>query len=337
MRAVLVGLTAVVLMLAAPVPGSAQDEVTPGTEGVPFLLLPVGAKAVSLGRAVTALDGPESVWWNPAGLASVTEGRVVLVRGEELAGEATAITGLLPRAGIGVVGLSYQLNDFGTQEYRDASGNVLGTVSFRYHVAVLSAATDLASPLLLGFNLKLIRQRVSCRGQCNAGVTATTPAFDAGLMARSVFGLPLRVGASLVHAGPRVQVINEEQSDPLPTRMRVGVAYDVLRHFVPHEDIHAFVTVELESRWSDLKNAVGDGEWPSSPATYIGAEVGAGVEQALVVRAGYAFGADLQVDGAGVGVALRYDRFELGIGKSLAQTGLIGETEPVHLTLGVVF
>jgi hypothetical protein len=36
-------------------------------------------------------------------------------------------------------------------------------------------------------------------------------------------------------------------------------------------------------------------------------------------------------------VGLRYDSFELGIGKSLASTGLNGETEPVHLTLGYVF
>ena len=223
---------------------------------------------------------------------------------------------------------SYQLTDLGEIEFRDDQGAFLGTISFRNHLGVISAAADVVEGLALGLNLKLIQQRVSCRGQCDdQGVTSTTYALDAGVQWQDVFGLPLRIGAMVAHAGPRVQVINEGQSDPLPTRIRVGAAYDVLRHVFEDEPVRALLVLEVEDRWRN----------PGRPAKYIGLEAGAGVEQSLVVRAGYVFGADLQVDGAGVGVALRYDRFELGLGKSLASSPLVGESEPVHLTLGVLF
>ncbi len=316
------------VLMPAPLRAQDEEDVSSASEGALFLLLPVGARGIALGRAMTALDGPESVWWNPAGLGTVTEGRALLLRGEDISGQATGVSFLFPRPNLGVVGLSYQLTDVADVELRDNNGNVLGNVSFRDHLGILSVASEVVSAVSLGVNLKLVQQRITCRGQCNdAGVTATTYSVDAGLQWRDVAGLPLRLGAAIVHAGPSIQFINAEQSDPQPTRLRVGAAYDVLRHFVDDPLLHALISVELEERWRD----------PGSPATYVGAEVGAGGEQSLVVRAGYVFGAELQVDGAGVGVGLRYDSFELGIGKSLASTGLNGETEPVHLTLGYVF
>jgi hypothetical protein len=324
------GLAAIQLLGSTPLLAAAQDgdDVSTGSEGAAFLLLPVGAKGVSLGRAVTALSGPESVWWNPAGLAGLEESRVMLLRGEDLAGELTALSVLLPKRGLGILGVSYQLSDLGESLFTDRQGNVLGTIFVRNHVGVLSLASELVDALAVGVNLKLIQQRWTCRGQCpDGGVSSTTVALDAGFQWRDALGLPLRLAASLAHAGPRVQFINEGQADPLPTRVRVAAAYDVLSHFVEGGELRALVTVELEDRWRDL----------GSPATYVGAELGAGTTQALFVRAGYVFGAALQVDGAGVGVGLRYDRLELGIGKSLASTALSGEAEPVHVTLGFVF
>ena len=55
--------------MAAPV--AAQDDRGSSGEGALFLLLPVGAQAVSLGRAMTAVEGSEGAFWNPAGLAAV--------------------------------------------------------------------------------------------------------------------------------------------------------------------------------------------------------------------------------------------------------------------------
>jgi hypothetical protein len=83
----------------------------------------------------------------------------------------------------------------------------------------------------------------------------------------------------------------------------------------------------VEDRLSDL----GD------PAVYAATEVAVGANPAIALRAGYSWGAALQVDGAGVGVGVRYESFDLGISKSLASGGLAGQNEPIHFSLGFVF
>lgn len=314
-----VGLIAV---LAAGVEGQGTAQ-----EGGLFLLLPTGARGVAMGRAMTAMQGPETVWWNPAGIAWETDRRLQVHRGEDLAGDATSLTTQFVGEGLGVLSLSYQLTDVGDQIYTDEQQNELGVISHRNHVGVLSVASRLVGGLAAGINLKVIQQRFTCRGQCDPGVTATSVVVDAGVQWDHLFDLPLRFGAVVAHAGPRIQFFNEGQADPLPTRLRLAAAYDVARHFVDTPEIRAVVTVEREDRWRD----------GGSAATYIGTELGAGTDQALFVRAGYVFGGELQLDGAAVGVGIRYDRIDLGIAKSLATTTLAGESEPVQVTLGVLF
>lgn len=313
---------------AQEAPPPLEDDRASATEGALFLVLPLGAKGLALGRAVTALPGAESVWWNPAGVAALENSRVTVFRREDAVGEATAASLLFQREGLGVAGLSYQLLDVGDQDFRDQEGNVLGTISFRNHLAVLTAATGLGPSVLVGLNLKLIQSRYSCRGQCDdAGVTATTYALDGGIQLVGMGGLPLRIGAMIAHAGPNLQVQNEEQADPLPTRVRLAAAYEILGHIVETEDLRLDVAVELEDRWRDIDSP--------SPATYVGAEFAAGGEARLLLRAGYVFGAALQVDGAAVGLGVRYERLDLSIAKSLSTSSLTGESEPIQVTLGI--
>jgi len=323
-------LLALALLLVAGAPGAlAQEDDAPANEGALFLLLPVDPKAVGLGRAVTALPGPESVWWNPAGLGEVDENRFSAFRGEGLAGDATAASLLFSFEGVGTLGLSYQLLDAGSTDLTDEQGNVLGTFTFREHLGVLSLASQMGDHLSLGVNVKLVQDRFSCRGQCvDGGETGTTFAVDAGVQAMEIAGLPIRLGAVLAHAGPDLQIVNEAQADPLPTRIRAAVAYEALDFFVPSDELDVWVTVEVDDRWRD----------PGNPATYVGAEFEGGRgDQRLSLRAGYVFNGEAQVDGAAVGLGLRYERFEVGIAKSLATQTLTGETEPVHVSLGYVF
>jgi hypothetical protein len=296
------------------------------TEGAPFLLLPVGARAVAMGRAVTALAGPESVFWNPAGLAELTDSRLTLFRDETVAGETTAASGLFSRAGVGTIGLTYDLFDVGEQDVTDEQNNVLGTISTRNHLGIVSVATQFAHSLNVGFNFKVLQFRQACRGQClDPGVTATTYAIDAGVQMTHVVGLPLRLGAMVAHAGPKFQIKNEEQADPIPTRLRASAAYEVLGRQLPAADIHLSLAGEVEERWRD----------PGSPAVYLGSEFSGTVEDAvLLLRAGYVISNGEQVDGAAVGVGIRYSRFDLGLAKSLS-SNISDDTEPVHVTFGL--
>ena len=315
------------LALLLPASLSAQEDPT-STEGGLFLLLPVGAQSVSMGRAMTAMQGAESSFWNPAGLAAVDQSRAVVFRGDHAVGTATAISGLATRSGIGTLGISYLLLDIGDQDLTDGDGNVLGTVSVRNHLGVASVATRLFDKLDAGLSFKLVRFQLSCRGICpDAGTTANTYAIDAGIQTTPSRSFPLRIGAMVAHVGPRLQVLNADQADPLPARVRIAAAYDLMSSLVDSEEVQGWLTVELQDRLRD----------PGSISVYLGSEITAGAQDALFLRAGYVIGDLDQEAGARVGLGLRYERFDLAIAKSLAVSTLTGETEPVHVTFSIVF
>lgn len=302
-------------------------------EGALFLLLPVGAQAVALGRTMTAVSGPESAFWNPAGLAGVSRSRLVLVRGDQVAGTAYAVSGLAHAPGRGTLGLSYLLLDVGDLDQTDEFGNVTGTISVRNHLGVLSAAASPLSGLRVGVSFKIIQFRLSCRGDCqDPGTTATTYAFDIGAQAEPLERLT--VGAMIAHVGPKLQVLNVEQADPLPSRFRVAASYDILDVFTERDDFGGWLGVELQDRLRD----------PGLPSLYLGSEFTAGREDALSLRAGYVFsdlldkleGADPE-DGARVGLGIRYQRLDMSIAKSLAVSSVTGDTEPVHVTFSIGF
>ena len=216
-------------------------------EAALFLLLPVGAQAVSMGRTMTGVQGPESAFWNPAGLAGVEKSRFLAYRGDMLAGESTAVTGILARDPLGVFAASYQLLDGGTFDETDAQGNKTGEFTARNHLGIASVATGITSWLDVGLNVKVFQFNLSCRGQCtNGSISSTGWAMDAGLQARPIEGVPLRIGAMVAHLGPDLQVENAGQADPLPSRMRFSAGYDFLGGLLENDDLQLWVDVELE-------------------------------------------------------------------------------------------
>jgi hypothetical protein len=295
-------------------------------EGAPWLLLPVGAQAVALGRAMTWVEGSEGAFWNPAGLAGVNRSQIVVFRSDHVAGTATAVSALWSHASAGTLGASYFLLDAGEIEQRDDFGNPTGSITIRDHLGIVSAATRLLDNLSLGLNFKVIRFQLSCRGICtDEGTTGTTYAVDAGLLGTPIDRL--RVGAMIAHAGPRLQVLNAEQADPLPSRVRLAVAYDVLAAVLATEELRGWLAVEYEDRLRDL----------GLGSLYVGSEITAGQVDALALRAGYVWSELDQEDGGRVGLGLMYERFNVSIAKSLAVSTLTGETEPIHVTFSIAF
>ena len=74
-----------------------------------------------------------------------------------------------------------------------------------------------------------------------------------------------------------------------------------------------------------------------SPVLYMGAEFVAGQGDQVFIRAGHGQGQSGQPAGAAVGLGLKYQQFEIGIAKSLSATSLSDQSEPVHVTFGVLF
>lgn len=293
-------------------------------EGAAFLRLAYGADAVGLGRAVTAMPGQESAFWNPAGLASLDRSRLLLLRTDVAFGNATGASLLFARPGVGSIGVSYLLLDTGDQDHKDSGDNLIGSISERNHLAVFSAAAEVLPRVDVGVNFKLIQFRLGCRGACGGIQTSSTGyAVDAGIQLEPTERAPVRLGAMLAHFGPPFQMENASQADPLPTRIRFGIAYDVLSHLAVPE-LQGWVTIEVQNRL---------GAW-GDPSLYIGSEVSAGINDAIFLRAGYATDGD-QLGGPSVGLGLRRARYQISVAKSLASATLSGANEPFSVSLSV--
>ena len=307
---------------------SAQERPRANQEGALFLLLPVGAQAIGLARAVTALESAESAFWNPAGLAVVPRGQVLLYHGNHLTGDATGFTALAVRQGVGTAGLSYSLLDESGIDVTDDQGTVVGSIAVRGHQGVLSAARAVTTWLSAGINAKVVSSGVTCRGQCPEGTgQATTWAADGGLQVRPLSDQPLLIGFMVAHVGRRLREGDAHEPDPLPSRIRLGASYRITRELL-EEEFGVRLLAEFEDHLRD----------PGRPQLFIATELTAGTSDQLFVRGGFIF-ADRrnQTDAAAIGFGLRYERLELGIARSLARGGPTLEQEPVHLTLGLSF
>lgn len=317
--------------LATPTPVQAQSDDAAVSNEVLFLLLPVGARGVGLGRAMTAFSTAEAAFWNPAGLAGTHERQLFVFRGTTLAGEQTAASFAFGSPGVGSAAISYHLLDVGEAPFTNPDGQVVGSGTVRSHQAIATLATQFGAKVDAGLNFRLIHYRQSCRGQCtDSGLSATSYSLDFGAQFAPSDTQPLRFGAMIAHAGPDLQFLNAEQADPLPTRLRLSAAYDVLAFVVDESPVSLWASFEIEDRLRALGNRT----------YYLGGELRVGGSETLYVRAGYGY-EELeelrQTEGGAVGVGLEYDRFDLGIARSVGGRALGPESEPIYFTLGLTF
>ena len=199
--------------------------------GALFLLLPVGAEGVGMGQAGVTLQGRgEAVFWNPAGLATMTSSEFSLSTANLVAGPATALTLSVPRRGVGVFGLGVYLLDYGEEDFQVDTTFVLAHIAPRNLEYTASFATSIAGAVTVGMSYKLVQFDVNCSGNCAglpSGGNALTHAFDVGAQVSVGSGGALRLGAVVKNIGFNLQVNNAAQADPLPARLTLGALYRI--------------------------------------------------------------------------------------------------------------
>ena len=317
-------LAAAAALFAAP---RARAQTTGTVEGAAFLLLPVGARATALGQAAAADGGTtEALFWNPAGLAEMRRSELALHHYSSFFGNGDAIVLAVPASGLGTFTGSVYVVDYGDFPVTPIEGGpAIGDAVSRNLALELSYATTIAGGLAGGIAYKLVQFRVDCSGDCSTVPVAvgTTHAIDVGFRYALPGNVPIVIGATIRNLGLKLQVNNQAQADPLPTRVQVGIAWFVVRPPPPGAP-EAFDVKVL----ADLQGSIGEGN--SSPATLLGVE--SGVRDALRVRAGYAF-VDSQQRGPSLGLGLKVGRLGVDLAKTFYAADAIGETDPFHVSL----
>ena len=303
----------------------------PLNAGALFLVFPVGAQAVGMGQTATAAEGRgEAAFWNPAGLATLSDDEFALHSATLVAGRSHVLGAYFPSHGIGVIGGAVYLVDYGDLDRTDANGNTIARIAPRNLEFIASYATSLAGSFVFGLSYKLVQFRVDCSGDCRdfPSGTGATHALDLGGQFRVGAGGPLRFGIALRNIGFRLQVQNQAQADPLPTRLAIGAQYDV--HFRPPSGApldQAFdlkLAADLDSPWGQ----VGQSE------TRLGLDVG--YQRLVRVRAGYAFVQD-GLSGPSVGLGVESGSLGVDIARAFLTGSDLQTESPTFFSFKVTF
>jgi len=310
-----------------------------------FLLISPGARAAGMGEAFVALaDDASAVFWNPAGLAFQQGREVTLMHSNwlpqlvsDMSYEFMAYKQHVPSIG-GTIGASVTFLNMGQQthtgEQLDDSGNpiVLGTFQSWDMAVTLSYATAVTSHLGFGVNARYIYSHLSPVG---AGAeqgqgTSSSFAVDLGVLYKVPFIPGFSFGANLSNLGPKMTYVDAAQADPLPTNLKVGMAYRILdseyNRLTLCLDTNKLLVVRDDDGTDPFYQAVFTA-WSDQPFSQqmrqlissIGAEYV--YNNMIFLRAGYYYDEDGKVKYPSFGAGLQYANFRFDFGYVAAEQG----------------
>ena len=216
-----------------------------GGAGAQELLIPVGARSISMGGAFNAMvSGNEAIYWNPAGLAnSPAAAEATFCNLQWIADTQLNYFAISSKFGsIGSFGLSAKIFDFGsfseTTEFETEGTGLMVEPSLV--TLGLTFSRQMTDRIFFGINAKLISESM-------LRTSATGVAFDFGVQYVSSSGI--RMGLTLNNFGGMMKFEGEDlqrtvdvpftetgsrsmdllldsQTFELPSTFEIGIAYD---------------------------------------------------------------------------------------------------------------
>ncbi|MFH1563458.1 MAG: PorV/PorQ family protein [Nitrospirota bacterium] len=195
---------------------------SPGTAGAPFLKIGVGAKAVAMGEAFSALaDDITAVYWNPAGLVQITKPEISMMYNDWFEGVGHGFLGFgVPTSRKKAIGFSViHLGVGNIPGYKDgdvkSQPESTGNFSVRDTAFAFTYASAITEAISIGMTIKGIVQKIE-------NEEASSFAIDLGQLYQTpIDGLTL--STVLQNVGPRIKFSSE--GDKLPLTLKLGSAY----------------------------------------------------------------------------------------------------------------
>ncbi len=281
----------------------------PGTSGADFLTIGVGARALAMSGAFTAVDSgadANAINWNPGALGYVDKAGVTASYNSLFVDENQGFLGYaapVKSGGVWAAGVNYLVVTNIPQRAGD-SESPDSTFSNGNYAATLSYARKLGDSVSVGGSLKYIRVDL-------ANLKENAMAVDGGLLAQTPIE-NLTAGLSLRNFGTDIG------PDSLPLTLAGGLAYKAFG---------SKLVLATDADWLATERA---GYWS------LGAEYW--ISPNLAARGGYQFGQgvnELQstLVGMSLGVGLKISRFTMDY--AFLPYGDLGNTH--RITLGLRF
>ena len=299
-----------------------------GTSSGSFLKIGVGARAVALGESFVAVaNDPSTIYWNPAGLASLQRQEVQFSHTDwpaEIHYEHLSF--VLPSRRFGG-SFAFQLGVLATTMDETSEFQPFGTGrTFLYSDVVAGAAyarrwTD---KLLVGFGLKYVREDL---GSDVGGPVTNSVLADMGSIYYLGYG-SVRIAVSLTNFGPEMkpggdytspttgEVRSYDGFDP-PILFRYGLAFEPIENATQR----LTTAIEVAQPADNAQRVKVGGEW-----TW---------RRLLALRSGYDFNADEMKFSAGAGLYLKINQQQGTLDYAFTDGGPLGAVN--RMSLGVRF
>jgi hypothetical protein len=296
-------------------------------EGALDFLLPTGARSLGMGQAVAAAAvGSDALWWNPALIArGPREVALHMTRNSSILAETDAGGAIVfPVRKVGAFALSFRYINYGSQGATSGSEGQVGTFVSTSTVVAATFAPTLTDRLSGGITYKLLRIGFGCTGDCNNPENVPqTPALDFGLHYLVMKDSAFSVGASVRNLGPKLQVRDAPQADPLPARVDIGIEY------APH-----LSQLPKEARLRLATDVVSFASGGGSLGFRFGGEF-AWMER-YQARAGYV-AAGPTGSGPTFGFGVRTGKLQIDLAQMLSDLASQSGTTPTFLSLRYIF
>jgi hypothetical protein len=218
-----------VVIFTLPVAVNAISEAT-----MMFLAIEPGSRANGMGNAYSGVvDDAYAGWWNPGATAFNRKTQFAGMHSNWL--EGSGIDDLYYEYfgwnqhfnEIGNLGLNIVWMDYGTQIQTDENGNVIGTFSSNeFSASAIYSSEIIPNRIGLGLGFKFLYSNLGpATGNTDSKGKALSYAFDIGSKFKDVLTPRFDIGFVLQNIGPDVTYVNDEQKDPLPMTMRLGLSY----------------------------------------------------------------------------------------------------------------
>ena len=192
-----------------------------GTDTAQFLKLPVGAKAIGMGGAATALaDDADAIYYNPAGIARLEKRSAEYMFSkyiEETSYHWVAVAMPISEE-YGAAGIGIQYFTAGSLDETDVRATRLGdfnpsdlAVNLSYAHKIFGAENS------AGINLKIINSKIK--------ESASAFAVDLGVQSQRYMEGKLLLGFAVQNLGTKLKF--EQKSESLPLQIRLGSGYKI--------------------------------------------------------------------------------------------------------------
>lgn len=259
----LVAVMLLACMFTLIVPGQLMSQTIGrvGTTAAPFLKVGVGSRAMSMGEAYTTqAEDVSGMYWNPAGIASITGLQALFSYYAYFADIAYNAGGVaIPIGSIGTFGAFVGYMDYGsiertTIESPNGTGEQVSANSIVVGISYGRALTDRFS---LGGNVKYVRETIW-------HASADGFAFDIGVLYKTFFK-NIRIGMSISNFGSQMKMDGRDMlvqynlssaypsnlnahldtdQFPLPILFRVGISSNITGDFLDVKEHDWIVAVD---------------------------------------------------------------------------------------------